>query len=386
MAAKELLIEKIGRHITGLIDRDEVGDDGRLPSRNDLAELFGVHPTTVTLALRRYSGPHKLITLAGKGVYVQRGAASPRALRLGLAGSFASGMVQGLKDPLGPMYWDPIVTNLVRAATDRGHSVVAMAKPKVGASWLDEIKEAGVDCLITHRLPWTPEEIVEFRRRRIPLILGNCPGRELARVGCSYVDFDCEGEYRSAARKFLELGHRRVACFLSGGIDPTLRNVWREAFILEMVSAGVFYPYDECFMAFPHSEQPGLPSQATAEALAQRVYSSFQSLLDMPEPPTAVFAHMSHNWAKLLAKAAAERGVRLGQDLGLICYSMKGAEDQASCSVLVGDPAAMADAFVSAAETLSGDPDNVVQVDVPSEFRDGGTTPAFNGGAPMGTP
>nr|HPG00515.1 substrate-binding domain-containing protein [Kiritimatiellia bacterium] len=113
---------------------------------------------------------------------------------------------------------------------------------------------------------------------------------------------------RRAVEHLLSLGHRRIG-FVGGSLrSPSFRerlDGYREA----LSEAGI--PADESLVQLGESHGG---------------HDSMMRLLDLPEPPTAVFACNDLNAVRAL-KAARQRGLRVPEDVSLIGY------DDASCAV-----------------------------------------------------
>lgn len=122
-------------------------------------------------------------------------------------------------------------------------------------------------------------------------------------AGLPTVEADSFGGARMAVRRLLELGHRRIG-FVSG--RPDLRSAaLREAgYRRALEDAGL--PFD-----------PALVRMGAYEQRASREAAS--ALLDLPEPPTAIFAGNDLS-ALATLQAARVRGVDVPADLSVIGF------------------------------------------------------------------
>ena len=159
-----------------------------------------------------------------------------------------------------------------------------------------------VDGLLLVSLAPTDDEVAHFRGAGVACVLIDCEHPLLPRV----VTDDVDGG-RLATQHLLDLGHRRIA-FIGDGADPAGRFVasprrrvgWAKA----LAAAGLPAP--------PDLQRTGRHSEADGRAAAL-------GLLDLPEPPTAIFAASDTQALGVLA-AAAERGLDVPGDLAVIGF------------------------------------------------------------------
>ncbi len=160
----------------------------------------------------------------------------------------------------------------------------------------------GIICVVGYRSlagtgRWVPEAIKEH----VPCVIvdSSVPG-----VQVDYVVGDDRSGAFTAVSHLLGLGHRRIA-HLSAGVVGSPACERREGYRAAMRAAGV--PIDESLIVGNTFE-----AQDAAAAMA--------SLLDLPKPPTAVFAADD-----LMAAAAVEvirqHGLRVPQDLAVVGFN-----------------------------------------------------------------
>jgi LacI family transcriptional regulator len=130
---------------------------------------------------------------------------------------------------------------------------------------------------------------------------------EFACAGFGSVEIDNEAGGRLAAEHFLAAGHRRLGFI--GDADPpdfAIRNSDRRlaGFRAAVEAAGLALP-DAYIGLAPHGLE-------TARLQAHR-------LLDLPEPPTAIFAQ-SDTQAMGVLRAMRERGLAVPQDVAIIGF------------------------------------------------------------------
>ncbi|HHH75601.1 MAG TPA: GntR family transcriptional regulator [Phycisphaerae bacterium] len=362
-------VEKIEKHLVASIASGAIGYGDRFPSRSDLAEQFKTSLATVSSAFRRLSKEHSLEYVAGKGVYLTEKTSEKKLLTIGLIGPGASGYAAGQRH-LDDQYWGAIAYHLLRHAGEYKCALLAVPETSEEPLDIDRIEGFGADCLISHSIPFLQKEtVLELRRRGIPLVLGNRGGGELPLLGASYVDYDTANAYRGAVRQFHNCGHQRIACVLAETSDAAWKR-WRDEFVLEGSELGLQYRYNDYTRVLtreePHSEAE-MQDFYMRETLA---------LLDMPEPPTAIFYHTYTPLLEATLAAIADRGLVLGKDISVIGLINEGAEASSPISAYVQKPDMLAVKLIETAQKQVNDLHGVFQVDVPLAYIDKGSVGA----------
>jgi len=158
------------------------------------------------------------------------------------------------------------------------------------------------DGLLIFALPPSNEDVVEFEQSGIPVVLVDTCHPALS---CIVVN-DVKGGYM-ATRHLLDLGHTRVA-YISDRLESPFRFTsslhryrgYRQA----LSEAGVAYR-QEYFRYAEHGQE--------------QARDMTRQLLDLDEPPTAIFA-ASDTQAIGAMEAIRERGWSIPQDIALVGY------------------------------------------------------------------
>jgi LacI family transcriptional regulator len=127
--------------------------------------------------------------------------------------------------------------------------------------------------------------------------------REPLEEGIASVSAQNAAGAREATRHLLDLGHRRIAAVTGppGWAATEERLVGYHA---ALAGAGVL---------------PDPALEVTADFLLERGRDAARALLDLPEPPTAIFA-FNDSLALGAVQAAAERGLRVPDDLSVVGF------------------------------------------------------------------
>jgi LacI family transcriptional regulator len=138
-------------------------------------------------------------------------------------------------------------------------------------------------------------------RNGVPFVLID---RSIAGFDGDLVQGDSIAGARQLVTHLIDLGHRRIGMLREGLEVSTARDRlqgYREA----IASGGL--PFDEALVASSSAIDPGVAKEST-----------FQ-LLDLPEPPTAIFA--VNNIAVVgVVEAARDRELDIPRDLALVCF------------------------------------------------------------------
>ncbi|MFD7503640.1 LacI family DNA-binding transcriptional regulator [Streptomyces sp. NPDC059850] len=204
--------------------------------------------------------------------------------------------------------WSGAVLHGVEAAAhDAGLEVVVSAglprlrdgRPERG--WLDKLCARGSSGVLFHLLELTPTQYAWLDEHRVPFVMidpGAVPPPGVASVGAA----DWQGGV-SATEHLLGLGHRRIAVI--GGYRRKVCSGARVAgFRSAMATAGLRVP--PSYVRYGDFREAG-------------AYQRMTELLELPEPPTAVFA-CSDPMALGAYRALRERGLRVPEDVSVVGF------------------------------------------------------------------
>lgn len=163
-----------------------------------------------------------------------------------------------------------------------------------------------IDGLLIITLPLTPDEIALLQREKLPTVL-----IDQCAPGLGYVTVDDEVGGYTATAHLIALGHRRIG-FISDYFDDPEHDPFRFTANKQRYT-GYRRALEEADLPFrPELHRRGIHAQRDAQALTH-------ALLDLPEPPTAVFA-ASDTQAIGVLQAARERQLHIPADLSVIGY------------------------------------------------------------------
>jgi LacI family transcriptional regulator len=274
-----------------------------------LAHLSGVSIGTVSRALNGYSdvGPAtraRIERLAREHAYTPAAAARNLATqRSHVIGVFLE-TGEGHPDLQHPFFHEVLV-GLKHAIGARGYDLLLFASDRPGNgygdhSYLMRCRHHSVGGTVLMGVDPDDPEVRRLVRSNLP-----CAGIDVALTGGSatYVVSDNEGGAAMAVQHLHALGHRRIAT-ITGGLDTPPGADRLQGYRRGLAAAGLPYCGEYVYEGDFYLES----GQRGAEAL-----------LDLADPPTAVFA-ASDMMALGVMRAAAERGVSIPRDLSLVGF------------------------------------------------------------------
>ena len=159
----------------------------------------------------------------------------------------------------------------------------------------------GIDGLIYAPENLSAEEFYELSgNRNIPIVLID---RSIQGVEADSVLADNTDASYSAVSKLIDAGHQRIAliCGLSSIFTAKERMV---GYLRVLSDHGI--PYDDALVI-------------TGEYSFTTGYQSFHTLMELPDPPTAVFC-VNYDMSIGLIAAAQEHGIHIPEQLTIFCY------------------------------------------------------------------
>jgi DNA-binding LacI/PurR family transcriptional regulator len=300
----------------------------QLPTLADVASHIGVSRTTVSNA---YNRPDQLSPALRERVLAAArdlGYTGPdpmaRSLRRGRAGSL--GLVFDYR--LREIFSDPaavlFLSGVAAGCEDQGTGLALVPQLPEGAA--EVVRSALVDGYVMFCTPEDDERLEAVRARGLPYVLVDfSPYADGPRV-----NIDDRGGARAAAQHLVDLGHRRfglivpfheddraaTAAAAEDDADPTKTSDekrWR-CFIRYERLVGWREPLEAAGV-----DWAAVPVGSGPDGSVQSGYDAAVQLLDRADRPTAIIC-LSDVMAFGAMRAAAERGIRVPQDLSIVGY------------------------------------------------------------------
>lgn len=375
---KTPVMEKINTYLSENFESGATKPGDRLPSRSVLAKKFNVSLGTVSVALRRLAKKHPLKFVPGSGVFLSESALDKGTFTIGLVGPFASQVAKNQTSLVEQSYWANIAQSIMHCCDEKNLALLVIPNTSQEPLDIDRIESFGASCLISHGVPLRKETVFEFRRRGIPLLLGNRGDGSLSSLGASYVDYDVVACFRDAVRIFNERGHERMACVFMQSTDEAW-TTWRDAFCMEATLRGLYLPPQLYCRMKPRGSVFDEGYAKAGEFLCDQT----EALLDLPEPPTAIFYHVESYLMESVLETLDKRGVEVGKDLSIMCLALADRDVQPKLSVFMEQADVLGRQMVETAVKLAHASHEVFQIDVPFTFIDRGSIARIGAQAEM---
>jgi LacI family transcriptional regulator len=206
-------------------------------------------------------------------------------------------------------YHTEVLQGAVEAAAEAGVAVVVSMRPRGQrssganrpAAWARELATAGRQAAIVVTSELAAADLTALTRARMPVVVIdplNLPSTRVTSVGSTNF-----AGGMAATHHLLDLGHRKIA-YLGGPAAAACNQARMHGYRGAMEAEGVPVP-DEYVRTGRFSYEHGVAGGA--------------ALLDLPRPPTAVFAG-SDETALGVIEAARIRGLRIPEDLSVVGF------------------------------------------------------------------
>jgi LacI family transcriptional regulator len=199
-------------------------------------------------------------------------------------------------------YSTEVMQGVLDAAAETGTAVaVSVAGRPHHTAWARNLASAGRQAVISVVNDLTDEDLRALARARLPLVVidpSSMPRARVPSVGSTNFAGGLAG-----TQHLLSLGHRRIA-YIGGPMGAAHNQARMAGYRAAMEAEGAAVP-DEYVRPGQFLYRDGVTGTA--------------ALLDLPEPPTAVFAGSDETAAGVI-EAARVRGLRIPQDLSVVGF------------------------------------------------------------------
>lgn len=265
----------------------------RFYSENELVKIYGISKFPVIKALTEFVSEGWLHRIQGKGTFVAHPSLR-RSNNIGIAlfslryleGEFFPDIIDAIREEAGKRNY-----NLLFCPLDK----------KTGTEnsfWLKVAEKKQVDGWVIIESDLEKEDIARLRDLKCPFILVD---RYLPQANCVLIDNE-KGAYE-VSRHLMELGHRKIGLIL-GSIQSKVDQDKLKGYKAALENHGLKY-------------QESLVRRYSGDCLGKVAYKAAESLLDVPEPPTAIMTTDDIVAAEVL-RAARHRRLRVPEDLSLV--------------------------------------------------------------------
>jgi len=301
-------IETVTQHLEDRIMAGEWSANESLPPQGHLSREYGVSPGTIAIAIRNLQQKRLVSIVSNKGAFVldsaERESTARRYPLIGLRGSYLSSGGGSLSST------HALVGGIVEVANAEHCPLLLLPRSPDGQDFEPAYYRARAVEGAIFLGGESYQEALALRAAGFPVILANKPA---GATPLSYIDYDHQESLRRITERFLDLGHRKIAVIFPKTTVEGYYDSLQPDFLSALAKRSALYNVQPYWRRVDLSE-PG----ASASAM--------QELLDLPEPPTAIFA-LSPKAARQAIESAKAAGLCLPQDLSIAASCFCGTDD-----------------------------------------------------------
>ena len=294
----------------------------RIPSEKELGEAYNVSRITSKKALEMLTQHGYIVRQPGRGSFVSEhfgSEATPTAAAQGAAKprrSLGQPLIGLVMTDFGDSYGTGLIYGMEEASRQHDGYLVLRRSLGVIASEEEAIRgllELGVDGLIIF-----PAQGEYFNAEILKLVIGQYPfvllDRHLKGVSASSISTDNAAAAKRMIEYLFELGHTRISLLTTPPQDTTAIEERIEGFIQAHAENGIVADRS----LWMEQITATLPAAFVPENKEKEKENIKKHLREHPEI-TALFA-MEYNIAQLAYEAARESGLRVPEDVSIVCF------------------------------------------------------------------
>lgn len=292
------------------IKNGEWKEEEYLPSQSRLAKHYGVSQGAIAIAMRALQKEGFLQLVPGRGAFVPpKDARGERQVMpmIGIRGSYIPPTISPLDLYEGFKQGSPYNLAMLQAvwasAQQKGCPIVLLPNSQGSPLTLPMAQTLGIRGAI-YLGGESYEEASELRMSGFPVITVNPPHGP---TSMSYVEHDHVDCLTGAMSRMIELGHRRIAVLLPTTSMPRSYDRLKPYFIETLCAAGIVYNFDQYWRIAPHSSL----------GLETNHIEVIESLFELPEPPTAIFAFGGF-YVPAVYELLEKKGLSIPRDVSLV--------------------------------------------------------------------
>jgi len=358
-------IDTVFESLKARVQAREWMPDESLPSRSHLSKEYGVSPATVSIAVRKLKQCGLLEVLPSRGAVIVEPAANGTNLvspkpTIGLRGSYVPGPTRTGGYGMG-------VVNALWAVAQEERAPLLLL-PNSGADTRLSRQYCQIHGVrgIIFLGGGSYQEAFDLRLEGVPVVIANDPAEP---TPLSFVDYDHAGALRQIVQHFYDVGRRRIAVVFSSTTVPRFLEKLKPHFIDALHQHGLNYSLEDywCFVEKDNDAPPDLHAEA--------VISETKRLLQLPQPPDAIFywqPGLSRAQHIQLKNAVECGGWAIPNDVSIACNSGN-LEEDAGISGFATNHGELARELLTGMFAAVDNPFHSVQKLIPLPFFDRGT-------------
>lgn len=317
------MYEQIFEALRGQIISGKYEPGERVPSEKELGEAYSVSRITSKKALEMLTQEGYIVRQPGRGSFVSEDFGSEGSSAGGLAGRTPKAHRENGKLLIGLVmtdFGDSYGTGLVYGMEEasRQHDSYLILRRSLGEAANEQeaiqgLLEIGVDGLIIF-----PAQGEYFNAEILKLVISQYPfvllDRHLKGISASSISTNNAAAAKHMIHYLFELGHVHIALLTTPPRDTTAIEERIEGFIQAHAESGIAVDRS----LWMENIKSTLPKAFVPENKEKDKENIKKHLREHPQI-TALFA-MEHNIAQLAYEVARESGLRIPEDLSIVCF------------------------------------------------------------------
>ncbi|WP_316245505.1 GntR family transcriptional regulator [Gorillibacterium timonense] len=329
------MYEQIFEELRERIEQGSYQVGERVPSEKELCDEFGVSRITSKKALEMLAADDYIVRKPGRGSFVSDAkpqrqshplnhSSSIHSTHLGRSKENNKGQLIGLViTNFSDMYGTELLYGLEEASRENGAFLVVRRSFGIAEQEeqiIREMLELGVDRLIIFPAQgeYFSAEILKLVIEKFPFVMVD---RYLKGIPASSVSTDNVKAAKEGAIHLFELGHRDIAFLTTPPVNTTAIEERIEGIVEAHAEYGILVNREQWLESFVST----MPNVFDPEARVQDAEMLVDHLKRHPQI-TALFA-AEYNIALLAEAAAAKLGLRIPEDLSIICFDSPKSSD-----------------------------------------------------------
>lgn len=285
----------------------------QIPTEAELQQIYGVSRITVKKALELLCKDGLIERFAGKGTFVHLKDTHGEE-----TGSNQAGMpVIGVMIPqIDTAFGNGLLEGVAREANEKGYCLMSglyyksLDEENVLIERLIRNGCKGIIAVPFHSDTGTSYGIITSALQGYPLVMAD---RYLEGISLPYIGSDHEEAAAKATAYLFELGHRNIGFISSAPTTTAILD--RERGYMRAYAMTSFCVQPETMISDIRSSMPGQYSQETVRQDVERMKRYFAE-----NPNVTALMCIDYNIMRICETAALELGIRIPEDLSLLCF------------------------------------------------------------------
>lgn len=303
--------ERVYQDIRSKIQSGVYQNEDQLPTEAKLQEAYGVSRITVKKAMELLGEDGLIARFPGKGTFVRLDSASPNQVSKN-RGPVIGVVMSGFSSVFGQHF----LQGIAEEANRQGCGVmtgICYSSLKEEDILIDRLLQNGVDGIIAmamHSEQGIHTGIVNSAMNGFPLVLAD---RYLEGIALPYVGSDHADAAFKATQYLFSLGHKHIGLISSAPTTTAITE--RESGYMKSYAMTKYQVYPSYLLPSIRSSMPGQKNQENIRRDIEQMKQYYRN-----NPKVTALLCIDYNIMRICETAAQEMGMRIPEDLSLVCF------------------------------------------------------------------